>query len=41
MARYGLLEDEAYGRLRSMAMNKNMRLAEIAQRILDVEDLLG
>lgn len=41
MARYKLTEEEAYGRLRSMAMNKNMRLAEIAQRILDVEDLLG
>lgn len=41
MARYRLTEEEAYGRLRSMAMNKNLRLAEIAQRILDVEDLLG
>lgn len=41
MARHRLSEEEAYGRLRSMAMNKNMRLAEIAQRILDVEDLLG
>jgi response regulator NasT len=41
MARHRLTEDEAYGRLRSLAMNKNMRLAEIAQRILDVEDLLG
>jgi len=41
MTRYRLTEEEAYGRLRSMAMNKNMRLAEIAQRILDVEDLLG
>ncbi|MFC5509829.1 ANTAR domain-containing response regulator [Massilia jejuensis] len=41
MKRHGLLEEEAYGRLRSLAMNKNMRLAEVAQRILDVEDLLG
>jgi response regulator NasT len=41
MARQHLSEVEAYGRLRSMAMNKNMKLAEIAQRILDVEDLLG
>lgn len=41
MARYKLSEDQAYQRLRSMAMNKNMKLAEIAQRILDVEDLLG
>ena len=41
MTRHKVTEDEAYGRLRSLAMNKNMRLAEIAQRILDVEDLLG
>lgn len=41
MARNGLTEDAAYQRLRSMAMNKNLRLADIAQRILDVEDLLG
>lgn len=41
MARYKLTEEQAYQRLRSMAMNKNMKLAEIAQRILDVEDLLG
>jgi len=41
MARYRLEEEEAYGRLRSLAMNKNLRLAEVAQRILDVEDLLG
>ncbi len=36
-----LSEEQAYQKLRSMAMNKNMKLAEIAQRILDVEDLLG
>lgn len=36
-----LTEDQAYQKLRSMAMNKNMKLADIAQRILDVEDLLG
>lgn len=41
MTRYQLSEEQAYQRLRSMAMNKNMKLAEIAQRILDVEDLLG
>ncbi|QYF92791.1 ANTAR domain-containing protein [Massilia sp. PAMC28688] len=35
-----LTEEQAYQKLRSMAMNKNMKLAEIAQRILDVEDLL-
>ncbi|MEJ7807590.1 MAG: ANTAR domain-containing protein [Telluria sp.] len=36
-----LTEVQAYQKLRSMAMNKNMKLADIAQRILDVEDLLG
>ena len=41
MARNRLTEDEAYQRLRSMAMNKKLKLAEVAQRILDVEDLLG
>ncbi len=41
MERYHLTEDQAYQRLRSMAMNKNMKLAEIAQRLVDVEDLLG
>lgn len=35
-----LSEEQAYQKLRSMAMNKNMKLADIAQRILDVEDLL-
>jgi len=40
MARHRMTEDQAYQKLRSMAMNKNLKLAEIAQRILDVEDLL-
>ncbi|AXA92835.1 ANTAR domain-containing response regulator [Massilia sp. YMA4] len=41
MARHGISEDQAYQRLRTMAMNKNLKLAEVAQRLLDVEDLLG
>lgn len=41
MTHHGLTEEQAYQRLRSMAMNKKLRLAEIAQRIIDVEDLLG
>jgi two-component system, response regulator / RNA-binding antiterminator len=41
MSNQGLSEDQAYQKLRSMAMNKNLKLSEIAQRILDVEDLLG
>jgi response regulator NasT len=40
MAKNGLSEEQAYQRLRSMAMNKKLKLAEVAQRILDVEDLL-
>lgn len=35
-----LTEDQAYQKLRTMAMNKNLKLGELAQRILDVEDLL-
>ena len=41
MSSQRLTEDQAYQKLRSMAMSKNLKLAEIAQRILDVEDLLG
>ncbi|GGY99292.1 ANTAR domain-containing response regulator [Pseudoduganella plicata] len=41
MSRHGMSEDQAYQRLRTLAMNKNLKLAEVAQRILDVEDLLG
>jgi response regulator NasT len=41
MAHQHLSEEQAYQKLRSMAMNKKLKLAEIAQRILDVEDLLG
>ena len=41
MTHHGLTEDQAYQRLRSMAMNKKLKLAEIAQRLIDVEDLLG
>ncbi len=41
MKHHGIGEDAAYQRLRSMAMNKKMKLADLAQRILDVEDLLG
>jgi len=41
MKRHNLSEDQAYARLRTLAMNKNLRLAEVAQRLIDVEDLLG
>jgi len=41
MRRGDLTEEQAYARLRAMAMNKNLKLADLAQRIVDVEDLLG
>jgi len=41
MQRHGLTEDQAYQRLRTLAMNKNLKLADVAQRLIDVEDLLG
>jgi response regulator NasT len=41
MSRHGLAEGEAYARLRKTAMDKGLRLAEVAQRIIDVADLLG
>jgi response regulator NasT len=41
MRRGDLSEEQAYARLRAMAMNKNLKLADVAQRIVDVEDLLG
>ncbi|MFP5394304.1 MAG: ANTAR domain-containing response regulator [Gammaproteobacteria bacterium] len=41
MSKQGLTEEQAYQKLRGMAMNRNLKLAEVAQRIIDVEDLLG
>ena len=41
MKRRAVSEDEAYLRLRKAAMDKGMKLADVAQRILDVADLLG
>lgn len=41
MSRQGLSEEAAYARLRKAAMDKGLRLADVAQRILDVVDLLG
>ncbi len=41
MQRQGLTEDEAYARLRKQAMDKGLKLAEVAQRLLDAADLLG
>lgn len=41
MQRHGLPEDEAYARLRKTAMDKGLKIADVAQRIIDVADLLG
>lgn len=41
MQRQGLSEQQAYDRLRRAAMDRGLRLAEVAQRMLDAADLLG
>lgn len=40
MERHHCTEDEAYRKLRRLAMDKNLKLSELAQRMLDVADLL-
>jgi response regulator NasT len=37
----GLDEDAAYSVLRRMAMDRKLKLVEVAQRIIDAADLLG
>jgi response regulator NasT len=41
MTRHSLSEEQAYARLRKAAMDKGLKLSDVAQRILDVADLLG
>jgi response regulator NasT len=41
MQRQQLSEDAAYAKLRKTAMDKNLKLVEVAQRMLDVADLLA
>ena len=41
MERQQCTEDEAYSKLRRLAMDKNLKLVDVAQRMLDVADLLG
>lgn len=41
MVRQQLSEDVAYAKLRKAAMDKNLKMVEVAQRMLDVADLLG
>jgi two-component system, response regulator / RNA-binding antiterminator len=41
MHRHALSEPEAYARLRKAAMDKGLKLADLAQRMLDAADLLA
>jgi response regulator NasT len=41
MQRQGLSEAEAYAKLRKAAMNKGVKLADIAQQMIDMAELLG
>ena len=41
MQRQNLSEDEAFRKMRKTAMDKGLKLADVAQRMLDVADLLG
>ncbi|MDQ7969480.1 MAG: ANTAR domain-containing protein [Oxalicibacterium faecigallinarum] len=41
MSRHQISEDEAYSKLRRMAMDKNLKLSELAQRLIDAADLLA
>jgi response regulator NasT len=41
MQRQGLSEQQAYDKLRRTAMDKGLKVGDVAQRILDVSDLLG
>jgi response regulator NasT len=41
MQRQGLSEQEAYAKLRKTAMDRGLKLSDVAQRILDVADLLA
>ena len=41
MRAQGITEDEAYARLRKTAMDKGLKVAEVAQRVIDVADLLA
>ena len=41
ISRHGLSEEEAYSRLRKTAMDKGLKLVDVAQRLIDVSDLLS
>jgi response regulator NasT len=41
MRSQGIAEDEAYARLRKTAMDKGLKVADVAQRVIDLADLLA
>jgi response regulator NasT len=41
MRSQGITENEAYGRLRKTAMDKGLKLGDVAQRVVDLADLLS
>ena len=41
MSRQGLTEPQAHARLRKAAMDKGLKLVDVAQRLIDAADLLG
>lgn len=41
MSHQGLNENQAYAKLRKAAMDKGLRLGEVAQRLIDISDMLG
>jgi response regulator NasT len=41
ISRHGLSEEDAYARLRKTAMDKGLKLVDVAQRLIDVSDLLS
>ena len=41
MSRHAMSEAEAYARLRKTAMDKGLKVAEVAQRLVDVAELLS
>ena len=41
MQRHGLSEADAYVKMRKTAMDRGLKLGDVAQRILDVAELLG
>ena len=41
MSKHGIAEEEAYARIRKTAMDKGLKLGEVAQRLIDVAEMLG